>query len=152
MARFQGKLWTNKQTVKPGVLDGLHWTVRLSVNFFKLPPQSYIKMADWCAKNETHELPLPPNRRFWKSTADIFRGVGSDISQFALERPGDSPTPRWNISRYLATATRGLTKNTKNFQAPLRLLSHHIVSDPLEYWPLPLVFWSGHIILLTGFH
>ena len=62
-----------------------------------------------------------------------FRRVGSDISQFAFKRPEDSPTPKWNISRYLPTTTRGLTKNLKNFQAPLSQVWNHIVSDPLEY-------------------
>ena len=59
----------------------------------------------------------------------IFRGVGSDISQFAFERPVDSPTPRWNISKYLPTTMCGLTKNLKNYQAPLTRVRHHIVSS-----------------------
>ena len=80
----------------------------------------------------------------------IFRGIGSDISQLAFKRPVDSPTSRWNITRYLPTTTRGLTKNSKNFQAPLRQVRPHIVSDPLEYWHLTPVFWSGHIMLLTN--
>ena len=62
-----------------------------------------------------------------------FGRVGSDISQFAFKRPEDSQTPKWNISRYLPTTTRGLTKNSKNFQAPLCQVWNHIVSDPLEY-------------------
>ena len=78
----------------------------------------------------------------------IFRGVGSDISQFAFNRPVDSPTPRWNILRYLPPTTRGLTKNSKNFQAPLSQVRHQIVSDPLEYWHLTPVICSRHIILL----
>ena len=80
----------------------------------------------------------------------IFRGVGSGISQFAFKRPVDSPTPRWNILRYLPTTTRGLTRNSKNFQAPLRQVRHQTVSDPLEYWHLTPVIWSRHIILLTN--
>ena len=32
-------------------------------------------------------------------------------------------------------ATRGLTKNSKNFQAPLRQVRHHFVSYPLKYCP-----------------
>ena len=49
----------------------------------------------------------------------VFRGVGSDIFQFAFKGPVESPTPKWNILTYLPTTTRGLTKNLKNFQAPL---------------------------------
>ena len=64
----------------------------------------------------------------------IFRAVSSDISQFAFKRPVDSPTLTWNISRYLPTTTRGLTKNSKNFQGPLRQARDHIVCNPLEYW------------------
>ena len=78
----------------------------------------------------------------------IFRGVGKDISQLAFKRPLDSPVPRWNISKYLPTTTRGLTKNSKNFQASLRQVRCHIVSDSLEYWHLT-PDWLGHIMLLT---
>ena len=53
----------------------------------------------------------------------------SDICQFVLKRREDSPYPRWNISRYLPTTTRGLTKNSKNFQPFLRQVRHHILSD-----------------------
>ena len=79
----------------------------------------------------------------------ILRVVGSNISPFAFKRPVDSPTPRWNILRYLPAITRALTKNSKNFQAPLRQVRHHIVSDPLEYWHLTPVIWSRDVILLT---
>lgn len=49
----------------------------------------------------------------------VFRGVGSDIFQFAFKGPVESPIPKWNILTYLPTTTRGLSKNLKNFQAPL---------------------------------
>jgi len=40
----------------------------------KLPQQSNIKMADWSAKNETHDLPFSPRRRFRISTTDYLYG------------------------------------------------------------------------------
>ena len=49
-------------------------------------------------------------------------------------RTVDSPSPGWNISRYLPTTTRGLTKNSKNFQPLLRKVRHHILSDSSDIW------------------
>ena len=79
----------------------------------------------------------------------ILRGVGQRHFLVCSQRPADSPTPRWNISRYLLTTTRGLTKNSKNFQPFLRQVRHHIVCDLLEYWHLTQEFSSGNIMLLT---
>ena len=69
----------------------------------------------------------------------------SGISQFVLKRTVDSPSPRWNISRYLPTTTRALTRN---FLLLLRQV-RHIFSDSLEYWYLTREFSSGNIMLLT---
>ena len=156
MARFQSKPWTNKQTGKPGLLDGLHRTVSANSSWLFCKPFHLKATSKWLTdalrtrrdKLINHPCLLVVDDSGYRPPI-ILKGVGSDISQFAFERPVDSLTPRWNISRYLATATRGLTKSSKNFQAPLRPVRHHIVSDPLEYWHLLPVFWSGHIILLT---
>ena len=115
----------------------------------ELPQQSNTKMVDWSAKNETHELSFLPIDDLGYRPQIISRRGGSDISHFAFKRPADSSTPSWNISRYLPTTTRGLTKNSKNFQASLTQVRQYIVSDPLEYWHLTPIFWSGHIMLLT---
>ena len=98
--------------------------------------------------------PSLPVNNFRYQPQIILRGVSSNISKFAIKRPVGSSTLRWNISRYLATTTCGLTKNSKiqilwECQAPLHPIRHHIVSDPLEYWHLMPVFWPGHIMLLS---
>ena len=87
----------------------------------KLPHQSCIKMVDWSAENETYDLPFSTCFGYWPH--NIFWGV------VAFQRPVDSPTPRWNILRYLPTTMCGLTKNSKNYQAPLTQVRHHIVSS-----------------------
>jgi len=105
-------------------------------------------MDDWFPKNETRDLPLSPRRRFRISTTNsnyLLGGKVSDISQFVLKRIVDSPSSRWNISRYLPTTTRGLTRNF----LPLLRQVRHIFSDSLEYWYLRGEFSSGNIMLLT---
>ena len=94
----------------------------------KLPQQSDIKMADWFAKNKTHGLPFSPRRRFRISISDYYlEEKVSDISQFVLKRTVHSPSPWWNISRYLPTTTRRLTKNSKNFQPLLRQVTSYFI-------------------------
>ena len=63
----------------------------------------------------TRHMTYPSLDDFGYRPQIIFRGVGSDISQFAFKRPVDLPTPRGNILRHLPATTRGLTKNSKNF-------------------------------------
>ena len=64
----------------------------------------------------------------------IFREVGSDISQFAFKRPVDLPLYEEIFLDTDPTTMCVLTKNSKNFQAPLHqvLKASYIVSDPLE--------------------
>ena len=69
---------------------------------------------------------------------------GTNLRERAFQK-----APGWNISRYLPTTTCGLTKNSKNFQCLLRQVTHHIVSDTLEYCHVIAKFWSGHVMLLT---
>ena len=83
----------------------------------------------------------------------IWKGVVSKISHFVLKRTVDSPSPRWNILRYLATTTRGLTKISKNFQRILSQVRYHILSDSLEYWHLrPEIFIRKYYVAYLKYH
>lgn len=75
----------------------------------------------------------------------VFKGVGSDIFQFAFKGPIESPTPKWNILTYLLTTKPGLTRNLKNFQAPLHW---YFDQDILRC----LLLVSCHILNLTVLH
>ena len=94
----------------------------------KLLQQSDIKMANWSRPLRT----FYPHRRFRISTTDYLKGSRSAT----IPRIVASPSSRWNISRYLLSTTRGLTKNSKDFQPLLRQVRHHTLSDSLEYWHL----------------
>ena len=116
------------------------------IMIWKPPQQSDImKMADWSAKNLRHitYLIIPIDDFGCRPQIICIRGEGQYL---VLKRPVDSPTPKWIVSRYLPTTTRGLTNNSNNFE-PL-FLRYHIRSDPLEYSHLTPEFWSKHITLL----
>ena len=98
---------------------------------WKLPQQSNImKMAHWSAKNLRHMtyLIIPIDDFGCRPKMICTRGVGQT-------------TPKWIVSRYLPTTTRGLTKTSNNFQP--------VFFYPLEYWHLTPEFLSEHIMLLA---
>ena len=121
---------------------------------WKLSQQSDImKMVDWSAINLRHMtyliIPIDDCLCEWTQCILIegYKNKKKPVNQSTFKTLSRLTSPKWIISRYLPTTTRGLTKNSNNFE-PL-FLRYHIGSDPFEYWHLTPEFWSKHITLLT---
>ena len=85
-----------------------------------------------------------------EATTQIQRAVQNGLGGVIL---CDSPTPAWNIWRYLPTTTRGVTKNSKNFQPLLRRIRHNNLSKTLEYWHLtPGILIRKYYVAYLKYH
>ena len=74
---------------------------------------------------------------------------GQRHSQFVLKNTVHSPTPRRNISRYLPTTTRGVTKNSKNASSNISYIITHQIFSLARDWS-KRVTWANISQLKLG--